>query len=65
MRVVGVADDRRERPVDVEKGLLVGLPAVGGVLVGTWLQQRMPVRTLSLLFAGVLVITAIRLLVGG
>ncbi len=50
--------------VDVGKGLLVGVPAVGGVLAGTWLQQRVPVRWLSLMFAGVLVLVAARMLVG-
>ena len=44
--------------VDLTQGVLVGLPAVGGVLAGTWLQQRVPVRTLSLLFAALLVIVA-------
>jgi uncharacterized protein len=47
--------------VHVLDGLLVGLPAVGGVLVGTWLQQRMHVRAISLLFAAVLVVSAIEL----
>jgi uncharacterized membrane protein YfcA len=49
--------------VDVAKGLLVGIPAVGGVLVGTSLQQRLSGRTVSLLFAGLLVAVAIDLLV--
>jgi uncharacterized membrane protein YfcA len=40
---------------------LVGLPAVGGVLIGTWLQQRVPVRAISLLFAALLVVTAVDL----
>ena len=31
--------------------LLVGVPAVAGVLVGTWLQQRLPARSIALLFA--------------
>jgi len=47
--------------VHVLDGLLVGLPAVGGVLVGTWLQQRIHVRVISLLFAAVLVASAIEL----
>jgi uncharacterized protein len=47
--------------VDVSEGMLVGLPAVGGVLAGTWLQQRLQSRTLSLLFAGLLVMTAVGL----
>jgi uncharacterized membrane protein YfcA len=47
--------------VRVGDGLLVGLPAVVGVLGGTALQQRIPQKTLSLLFAVVLVATAIQL----
>jgi uncharacterized membrane protein YfcA len=31
--------------VDVVKGVLVGVPAVGGVLFGTWLQQRVRTET--------------------
>src|SRR3954463_3198129 len=42
----------------VDAGLLVGVPAVGGVVAGTWLQQRVPVRTVRLLFAAVLVVAA-------
>ena len=45
----------------VDDGLLVGVPAVGGVVAGTWLQQRVPVRTVRLLFAAVLVVAAIDL----
>jgi uncharacterized membrane protein YfcA len=43
---------------------LVGVPATGGVLLGTSLQQRLPVRTLSYLFAALLVAIAIRMLIG-
>ena len=50
--------------VHVEEGLLVGVPAVGGVLFGTWLQQRVPVRWISLGFAALLVALAVKLLVG-
>ncbi len=49
--------------VRVVEGLLVGIPAVGGVLAGTWLQQRVPVRVISLLFAALLTVVAIGLLV--
>lgn len=49
--------------VDAARALLVGLPAVGGVLAGTWLQQRVPQRVVSLAFAGVLVAAAAGLLV--
>jgi uncharacterized membrane protein YfcA len=48
--------------VHVGDGLLVGVPAVGGVLAGTALQQRVPRRTVTLLFAALLVVTAITLL---
>ena len=37
--------------VDVAKGLLVGIPAVGGVIGGAALQQRLPERAVSLIFA--------------
>ena len=48
--------------VDVPKGLLVGLPAVGGVVAGTALQQRLPARWIGLGFAAFLVVSAIDLL---
>jgi uncharacterized protein len=49
--------------VRIGEGILVGVPAVGGVLAGTWLQQRLHTRTISLLFAGLLVATAVGLIV--
>ncbi len=42
---------------------LVGVPAAGGALVGATLQQRLPVRALSYLFAALLVAIGIRMLV--
>jgi len=42
---------------------LIGVPAVGGVLIGTWLQQRLQTRSIALLFAAVLVASAIELVV--
>jgi uncharacterized membrane protein YfcA len=47
--------------VHVGDGLLVGVPAVGGVIAGTWLQQRIRVRVVRLMFAAVLVVAAIDL----
>ncbi|MCW3002304.1 MAG: hypothetical protein JWQ20_1602 [Conexibacter sp.] len=47
----------------VGDGVLVGLPAVGGVLAGTALQQRVHPRTVSLLFAALLAATAISILI--
>ena len=42
--------------------LLVGVPAAIGAAGGATLQQRLPVRTLSFLFAGLLFAIAIRML---
>ncbi len=47
--------------VDAGDAALVGIPAIGGVLAGTWLAQRVPGRTISLLFAAVLVGSAVEL----
>jgi uncharacterized membrane protein YfcA len=41
--------------------LLVGVPALAGVLIGTRLQQRVPSRTIALMFAALLVLTAVEL----
>jgi len=42
----------------VREGLLVGLPAVAGVLIGTELQPRISTKAISLLFAALLVLVA-------
>ena len=42
---------------------LVGIPAAVGAVGGTWLQQRVPTRWLSIAFAAVLVAVAVELLV--
>ncbi|MFI4991144.1 MAG: sulfite exporter TauE/SafE family protein [Solirubrobacterales bacterium] len=47
--------------VHLRDALLVGVPAIGGVLFGTWLQQRVHNRAISLLFAAVLIAGAIEL----
>lgn len=49
--------------VVVSKGLLVGGPAVVGVLAGTSLQQRMRTETIGLLFGLLLIGVAIDLVV--
>jgi uncharacterized membrane protein YfcA len=48
--------------VDLVKGLLLSVPAVAGVIAGTALQQRLPERTISLLFAALLVAVAVELI---
>ena len=47
--------------VDVVEGLVVGIPAVAGVIAGATLQQRIPQAAVSYLFALVLVAVAIEL----
>ena len=48
--------------VHVDEGLLVGLPAVAGVVAGTQLQQRISTRAISLCFAALLAAVAVDLL---
>jgi uncharacterized membrane protein YfcA len=45
--------------VDVVKGILIGIPAIAGVLIGTAIQQRMSDRMLSGLFSLLMVVIAI------
>jgi uncharacterized membrane protein YfcA len=48
--------------VELLYALLVGVPAAFGAVGGATLQQRVPVRTLSFLFAGLLLAIAVRML---
>jgi len=47
--------------VVLSKGLLVGVPAIAGVVLGTWIQQRVATETIGLLFAFVLIAAALDL----
>ena len=47
--------------VVLSKAALVGLPAVAGALLGTWLQQRVRTETIGLLFALLLIGVAVDL----
>jgi uncharacterized protein len=47
--------------VHVGKAVLVGIPAVGGVVFGTWLQQRVHTEWINFSFAILLVAVAIQL----
>ena len=49
--------------VDPADAALVGIPAIGGAIAGTALQQRIPERLISILFAALLVVIAIELIV--
>jgi uncharacterized membrane protein YfcA len=51
--------------VHLQEGVLVGIPAVAGVLIGTELQQRITTKAISLIFAAMLVVVAVDLLIRG
>jgi uncharacterized membrane protein YfcA len=48
--------------VHVGTGLLLSIPAIGGVVFGTAIQQRISQRAVSLLFAALLVAIAVQLI---
>jgi len=48
--------------VDLAKGLVLSIPATAGIVAGTAMQQRVEERTISLLFAVLLVIVAAELI---
>jgi uncharacterized membrane protein YfcA len=49
--------------VDVGHAATIGLPAVGGVVAGTWLQQRISTKAITLAFSVFLVLLAVQLVV--
>jgi uncharacterized membrane protein YfcA len=49
--------------VDPPNAALVGVPAIGGAIAGTALQQRIPERAIALLFAALLIIIAAKLII--
>lgn len=50
--------------VDVETGLILVGPAIVGVVFGTAIQQRIPEKVVSLIFAFLLIGVAVEMLVG-
>jgi uncharacterized membrane protein YfcA len=40
---------------------LIGVPAVGGAVLGAWLHQRITTRNVTLAFAGFLIVAAVKL----
>jgi hypothetical protein len=59
---VGAATQAAYGNVRYLDALLIGVPALGGVLAGTYVQQRVPGRGVALLFALLLIIIAVSLL---
>lgn len=56
--ILGAALQGLHGNVHVPEGLIVGLPAIGGVVAGAALQQRVSARVVAGLFAVLLVISA-------
>jgi hypothetical protein len=50
--------------VHLREGVLVGVPAVAGVLIGTELQRRISTKAISLVFSAMLAVVAVDLLLG-
>lgn len=48
--------------VDVAQAAVVGVPALAGIVAGAAIQQRIPERGVALLFAALLVATAVDLI---
>lgn len=49
--------------LDVVKGILIGLPALAGVVIGTALQQRLSDRVLAGMFSVLMIVIAIVMVV--
>jgi hypothetical protein len=49
--------------VHLVTGLLLSIPAIGGVVIGAAIQQRISQRAVSFLFAALLVVVAVQLIV--
>jgi uncharacterized membrane protein YfcA len=62
--ILAVAGHGAYGNVDVPNAILIGIPAVAGVITGTAVQQRLRERSLSLLFAILLAAVAVELLIG-
>ncbi len=50
--------------VDVGTGLILAVPAILGVIAGTAIQQRIPEKTVSLVFAVLLIVVAMEMIFG-
>ena len=61
--IIAAALQGTQGNVDVTNGLLIGIPAVAGVLSGAALQQKVPERAVSLIFAALLLVVAAELLI--
>lgn len=56
---VGVISHAALGNVDIPHALLIGIPAIAGLLIGLWMKERMSVRSLTYAFAALLGLVAI------
>jgi uncharacterized membrane protein YfcA len=61
--IFGVVGNALFGSVDVVKGILIGIPAIAGVVFGTALQQRLSDRMLSGMFSVLMIVVVIIYLV--
>jgi uncharacterized membrane protein YfcA len=59
--IVGTATHGALGNVEWDRAILIGLAAVGGLLIGLWVKARISSRALTLAFAVFLVVIAVRL----
>jgi uncharacterized membrane protein YfcA len=57
--IFGVAGNQLFGEVDYVKGVLIGVPALAGVVAGTTVQQRLSDRMLAGMFSGLMIAIAI------
>lgn len=50
--------------VDLETGLILSVPAIFGIIAGTAIQQRIPEKAVSLIFAVLLIAVAFEMVLG-
>ena len=65
MAIVGTWRQVRHGNVDIREGMLIGVLALPGVVVGVVVANALPQRALELGFAGLSLIVAVRLLKRG
>lgn len=65
MAAVGAGAHAALDNVDVGRAALIGIPAILGVQIGLWVKDRISSRALTLAFAALLVVVAIRMAFGG
>ena len=59
--IAAAASHAQARNVAWRDAALIGIPAVAGAVFGAWLHQRVAARTVTLAFAGFLLLTAAKL----